>query len=130
MTLAMERWDNAALPRPTQDRARLEADLDEFGYCVVARALDGAALAEVRQRLAGQAEGERAPAIDYCAPQCRPLENYTRGVRPEVMAGLAPALLARLGFATWASYGHTGDPDTRCSLPGDQALGELRPEHE
>lgn len=315
MTVTTDRWDNAALPRPTQDRARLEADLDGFGYCVVARALAGTALAEVRQRLAEQAEGERALAIDYknpantdplnqwinmllnkgeafqrvlghplvdgliehllgpgfllstldahvvrpgaetmplhtdqwwmpspvapgadyrrpgamqreqgtatdpdarpatisaavvcnvmwlvsdfteeigatrlvprshlsgavpdpsvphvipsiaavgpagtavvldgrlwhgagantgdavrygittncCAPQCRPLENYTRGLRPEVMESLAPDLLARLGFATWASYGHTGDPDTRCSLPGDQVLGELRPEHE
>ena len=309
----MERWDNAALPRPTRDQARLEADLDEFGYCAVAEALAGAALNQVGQRLAEQAEGERTMAIDYknpantdplnqwinmllnkgeafqrvlgqplvdglverllgpgfllstldahvvrpgaeamalhtdqwwmpppvapgagyprpgamqraqgaainpdtrpatisaamvcnvmwlvsdfteangatrlvprshlsgaapdpavphripsiaatgpagtavvvdgrlwhgaganvsdavrygvttnyCAPQCRPLENYTRGLRPEVMAGLPPELLARIGFATWASYGHTGDPDTQCSLPGDQALGELRPE--
>ena len=313
MTVTTNRWDDAALPRPTQDRARLEADLDEFGYCIVARALAGAALDQLRQRLVEQVEGERALAIDYknpanidplnqwvnmllnkgeafqrvlghptidglterllgpgfllstldahvvrpgaeamplhtdqwwmpppvapgtdyprpaamkraqgvgfdpdarpatisaamvcnimwlvsdfteeigatrvvprshlsgaapdpsvphripsvaavgpagtaylldgrtwhgaganvgeavrygitttaCAPQCRPLENYTRGLRPEVMAGMAPALLARLGFATWSSYGHTGDPDTLCSLPGDQVLGELRPE--
>ncbi len=44
----MDRWDNAALPRPTGDRARLEADLDEFGYCVVAGALDAAVPGELR----------------------------------------------------------------------------------
>lgn len=64
---------------------------------------------------------------DYCAPQFRPLENYVRGLRPEVMDRLPPEIIARLGFATWSSYGHTGDPDTACALPGDAVIGELRP---
>jgi ectoine hydroxylase-related dioxygenase (phytanoyl-CoA dioxygenase family) len=64
---------------------------------------------------------------NYCAPQCRPLENYVRGLRPEVMDRLPPEIIARLGFATWSSYGHTGDPDTACALPGDAVIGELRP---
>ena len=68
MTVTTNRWDDAALPRPTQDRARLEADLDEFGYCIVARALAGAALDQLRQRLVEQVEGERALAIDYKNP--------------------------------------------------------------
>jgi ectoine hydroxylase-related dioxygenase (phytanoyl-CoA dioxygenase family) len=62
-----------------------------------------------------------------CGPQCRPLENYTRGMRPEVLARCPPEILARLGFAAWSSYGHTGDPDTRLSEPGERALGELKP---
>ena len=32
------------------------------------------------------------------APQTRPLENYTRGLRPEVFARLTPARARRLGF--------------------------------
>jgi ectoine hydroxylase-related dioxygenase (phytanoyl-CoA dioxygenase family) len=64
---------------------------------------------------------------NYCAPQCRPLENYVRGLRPEIMERLPPEIIARLGFATWSSYGHTGDPDTACALPGDVVMGALRP---
>lgn len=61
-----------------------------------------------------------------CGPQFRPLENYTRGLRPEVMARLSPAALGRLGFKPWSSYGHTGDPEADVSAPGEEALGELR----
>ncbi len=66
----------------------------------------------------------------FCAPQCRPLENYTRGLRPEVAERCPPQILERLGFAAWSSYGHTGDPDARIAAPGEAALGELRPEED
>ena len=36
-----------------------------------------------------------------CCPQMRPLENYTRGLRPEVLARCGPARLRRLGFVPW-----------------------------
>lgn len=62
---------------------------------------------------------------NFCAPQCRQLENYTRGMRPEVLAAIAPALRERLGFKAWSSYGHTGDPDASFSRPGEEAMGEL-----
>lgn len=61
-----------------------------------------------------------------CAPQCRPLENYTRGLRPEVFERCSPERLARLGFAAWSSYGHTGDPESRLTEDGSNAVGELR----
>ena len=60
-----------------------------------------------------------------CAPFCRPLENYTRGMRPEVLARCPPAIRERLGFRTWSSYGHTGDPDATFAEPGETATGEL-----
>ncbi len=63
----------------------------------------------------------------FCGPQCRPIENYTRGMRPEVLENCSPDILDRLGFSAWSSYGHTGDLDARPSLPGDQAMGPLRP---
>jgi ectoine hydroxylase-related dioxygenase (phytanoyl-CoA dioxygenase family) len=69
----------------------------------------------------------RGITTNCCGPQCRPLENYTRGMRPEVLARCPPEIRARLGFAAWSSYGHTGDPDARFSAPGEQALGELKP---
>ncbi len=65
---------------------------------------------------------------NYCAPQCRQLENYTRGMRPEVLQALDPAIRVRLGFKTWSSYGHTGDPDTDFTGTGDVADGILKPE--
>lgn len=58
-------------------------------------------------------------------PQFRQLENYTRGLRPEVMARTPPEMLERLGFRAWSSYGHTGDPDALVSAPGNETLGEL-----
>lgn len=58
-------------------------------------------------------------------PQFRQLENYTRGLRPEVMARTPPELLRRLGFAVWNGYGHTGDPDEPVTSTGSAALGEL-----
>jgi ectoine hydroxylase-related dioxygenase (phytanoyl-CoA dioxygenase family) len=62
----------------------------------------------------------------FCGPQCRQLENYARGMRPEVLARCPADVRDRLGFVAWSSYGHTGDPDTRFSLPGEQCMGELR----
>jgi ectoine hydroxylase-related dioxygenase (phytanoyl-CoA dioxygenase family) len=61
-----------------------------------------------------------------CGPQCRQLENYTRGMRPEALSACPPEILKRLGFATWSSYGHTGDPDADFTEAGDTGLGELR----
>lgn len=61
-----------------------------------------------------------------CGPQFRPLENYTRGLRPEVFERLSPAMLRRLGFAAWSSYGHTGDPEAEVAAAGSETLGELK----
>ena len=60
----MDRWDDAAPPRPTRDPWALAADLDEFGCCLIAEALAGDALAAARERLAGQAAAARALAGD------------------------------------------------------------------
>ena len=59
-------------------------------------------------------------------PQFRKLENYTRGLRPEVMARTPPEMLRRLGFAVWNGYGHTGNSDAPVTSPGSEVLGELR----
>jgi ectoine hydroxylase-related dioxygenase (phytanoyl-CoA dioxygenase family) len=48
------------LPSATTDRARAFADLDAFGYCVIADALAPAQVAALRQRLIDQAQGEAA----------------------------------------------------------------------
>ncbi len=58
-------------------------------------------------------------------PQFRQLENYTRGLRPEVMARTPPEMLRRLGFAVWNGYGHTGNSEEAVTSPGSEALGEL-----
>ncbi len=58
-------------------------------------------------------------------PQFRQLENYTRGLRPEVMARTPPEMLRRLGFAVWNGYGHTGNSEEAVTSPGNMVLGEL-----
>ena len=63
----------------------------------------------------------------FCGPQSRQLENYTRGMRPDVLERCPPDVRARLGFKTWSSYGHTGDPDTDFTGPGFESIGELKP---
>ena len=60
-----------------------------------------------------------------CGPQFRPLENYSRGLRPEVIARCPPEILRRLGFSAWSSYGHTGDPEAVFTVAGEDAMGEL-----
>lgn len=61
----------------------------------------------------------------FCGPQFRQLENYTRGLRSEVMERASPELLRLLGFKAWSTYGHTGDPSLNCSVSGGDALGEM-----
>ena len=63
-----DRWDNVTLPQATRDGVHLAADLDAFGYCVIAEALTGEALDAVRQRLFEQAAAEHALTDDYKNP--------------------------------------------------------------
>lgn len=60
-----------------------------------------------------------------CGPQFRPIENYTRGLRPEVFDRFDAKLLGRLGFKSWSGYGHTGNPDEEVASSGKDSLGPL-----
>ncbi len=60
-----------------------------------------------------------------CGPQCRQIENYARGMRPEVLASCSPELLPRLGLSAWSSYGHTGDITAVPTKTGEESTGEL-----
>lgn len=62
---------------------------------------------------------------EFVCPQFRPLENYSRGLRPEVFARCSVERLRRLGFSAWSSYGHTGDPDAAVTAQGADTLGAL-----
>ena len=59
----------AGVPELTEDLDQAKQDLDEYGFCLVANALTGEALATTRQRLVEQAEGEaeRASIIGTAA---------------------------------------------------------------
>ena len=63
----------------------------------------------------------------FCGPQFRQLENYTRGLKSEVLQRASPLLRQRLGFGAWSTYGHTGDPDLDVSQDATQTLGTLHP---
>ena len=59
------------LPRPTRELDRLKADMDTWGYCLAADALEGGVLETVRERLLAQAAAEREHGI---ARQDSPVE--------------------------------------------------------
>lgn len=52
-------WDVDDLPRATRDVTTLIADMDRWGYCLLAEALPGDQLAAVRDQLEAQAEAEQ-----------------------------------------------------------------------
>ena len=56
---------NERLPSPTQDLEQLKRDVDEFGYCVYARALQGDFLKAVRDRLLEQARAELEQGLAF-----------------------------------------------------------------
>lgn len=51
-------WDEKDLPKPTRQFSRLIADMDRWGYCLLAEAMTAGPLAEIRTRLEEQAEAE------------------------------------------------------------------------
>ena len=55
----MAHWDAKTLPKPTRDEARLKADIDEWGYCLIEAAYTPAEIASFKARLSEQAAGER-----------------------------------------------------------------------
>jgi ectoine hydroxylase-related dioxygenase (phytanoyl-CoA dioxygenase family) len=62
----------------------------------------------------------------HCRPFIRQQENFTLGLDPDVRASERPALLNRLGFATWAGLGRVESPRPTTPLfvtPG--AVGPL-----
>ncbi len=52
-------WCESDLPTASRDPEVLRCDLAEYGYCIVARALEGQGLAAVQDRIREQAAAER-----------------------------------------------------------------------
>ena len=63
--VTMDAWDEGELPRLTRDLDQAKADLDRFGYCLLANALDDERLAAVRARLYDQALAEKQAGVAY-----------------------------------------------------------------
>lgn len=61
----------------------------------------------------------------YCAPFCRPLENYLSGMHPRARQRCPQPVLARLGFRSWQMYGHTGDLSGDAVADADGVIGQL-----
>lgn len=57
-----------ALPEPTTDLDRHKADLDEFGYCIVADALSAEQATALKERIGAQAAAERDRDLDFHYP--------------------------------------------------------------
>jgi ectoine hydroxylase-related dioxygenase (phytanoyl-CoA dioxygenase family) len=58
-------WIEQDLPQATKDLATAKADLDRYGYCLSAEALDADQLAALRTRLEEQALAERQTGVGY-----------------------------------------------------------------
>lgn len=56
-------WQDADLPRPVRDIARLRQDLKTWGYCLIADALSPDQLRRMRRRVEDQAEAERLAGL-------------------------------------------------------------------
>ncbi|MBV8683019.1 MAG: phytanoyl-CoA dioxygenase family protein [Caulobacteraceae bacterium] len=63
----------------------------------------------------------------HCRPFVRQQENFTLGLDPAIRDAERPALLNRLGFATWAGLGRVESPRPTTPLfVSSGAVGELR----
>ena len=62
---------------------------------------------------------------NFCAPQFRQQDNFPFGTRPEVLEEASDRLLELLGFIPWQGYG--GYEGANRVIPGQHALGEMRP---
>ena len=61
-------WKNEDLPKATKDIKRLRFDMLKWGYCKIDSALSDHQVANIRQRVLDQAEGERLAGIAQRTP--------------------------------------------------------------
>jgi hypothetical protein len=52
-------WNAAELPKPSRDGSVLKHDVETYGYCIIDRALTGATLQAIQDRILDQARAER-----------------------------------------------------------------------
>ena len=75
---------------------------------------------------ANRTQGSRHALLSYhCRPFIRQQENFVLGLDPAIRAAERPALLNRLGFATWAGLGRVESP--RPSPPLFVSTGAVGP---
>ena len=64
--------------------------------------------------------------ITFCGPQFRPQENYTFGLRKEILNELTDFQKELLGFRVWNGYGRTGDPTQNFIDKSEEPIGILK----
>jgi len=69
----------------------------------------------------------RAILTTFCAPQFRPQENYTVGIKRHVLKMADNDLRSLLGLKVWNAYGRNGHPTDEFIDPDAQLIGELKP---
>ena len=65
--------------------------------------------------------------ITFCGPQFRPQENYTYGLRKNLLKKLNDFQKELLGFRVWNGYGRTGDPTQNFIDTAEDPIGILKP---
>lgn len=61
-------WRDKGLPQATKDMSQMRQDLYTWGYCLIEAGLSADQTAQLRQRIADQAEGERVAGIGFESP--------------------------------------------------------------
>ena len=64
--------------------------------------------------------------ITFCGPQYRPQENYTAGLRKDVLKKLNDFQKELLGYKVWSGYGRIGDPTEHFIDVEKEPLGPLK----
>ena len=64
--------------------------------------------------------------ITFCGPQFRPQENYTFGLRKDILNELNDFQKELLGFRVWNGYGRTGDPTQNFIDTSEDPIGILK----
>lgn len=82
--MTVEAWRDEDLPAPTSDLERARADLDEWGYCLVADALSADGVDRTRRRLVEQAAAEVRASVATFDTGKHPDKHEREGVNQRV----------------------------------------------
>lgn len=125
----MAAWTDAELPRPEHDTTRLLADIDRWGYCLVADALAPDETERLRDRLLGQAAAERERGITEFGNPVEPGDRVNQWVNMLTNKGRCfidslannPRTRAVVGHLLGAEY-LLAAIDSHITWPGNAAM--------
>lgn len=126
----MAAWTEEQLPRPENDAARLSADMDRWGYCLVAEALSPQEVEGLRARVLDQAKAERERGITEFGNPVEPEDRVNQWVNMLTNKGRCFIDALAGNPRTCAVVSHLlgrefllGAIDSHITWPGNAAMG-------